>query len=244
MSAQEDEGVRINKFLASCGVDSRRKCEELVTQGRVTINGRVVTSLGTRVLPGQSVKVDGRRVRPSAEVTLLFYKPKGYLCTHEDTHDRKTIYDILPQKYQRLNYVGRLDKESEGLLLLTSDGEIANLLTHPRHAIEKEYHVQIDRPLDPEHAQKFLEGIHTEEGLAKAERVEALSSRRVSFVLKQGLKRQIRHMLGRFDYKVKRLVRVRIGQLVAPNLAPGEWAELDEEGLALVTSNPRGHRAE
>jgi len=240
MGATPDrEGVRINKFLASCGVDSRRKCEELVLQGRVTINGHEVTSLGQRVLPGESVKVDGRRVRPADELTVLYYKPKGYLCTREDTHDRKTIYDILPAKYHKLNYVGRLDKESEGLLLLTSDGELANQLTHPRHEVEKEYLVQLDRSLEKEHAEKFLAGVMTEEGEARAERVESLPNRRVSIVLRQGLKRQIRLMLGKFDYKVKRLIRVRIGDLIAPNMTPGMCVELDEEGLRLIQTNPK-----
>ena len=238
MSASETDAVRINKFLASCGLGSRRSCESLVAEERVTINGKTVTSLGTKVGPEDSVKVDGRRVRSGEIQTVLFYKPKGYLCTRRDTHDRKTIYDLLPGRFFRLNYVGRLDKESEGLLLLTSDGEISQTLTHPRHSVEKEYHVTIERPLEPEHAQKFVDGIHTAEGVARAERVESLGGRLISFVLKQGLKRQIRVMLGRYDYKVKKLVRVRIGELVAPNLKPGEWVELNEEGLELVKTNP------
>ncbi len=231
-------GVRINRFLANTGQGSRRSSEQLVAEGRVTINGKVVTQLGAKVLPGDSVKVDGRRVHPLEEVTLLFYKPRGYLCTRRDTHDRRTIYDLLPNRYRHLAYVGRLDKESEGLLLLTSDGDLAHALTHPSHEIEKEYHVLTNRPLDREDATKFIRGVHTSEGLARAERVESLGRNWTSLVLKQGLKRQIRLMFAKFDYKVKELTRVRIGQLVAPDLKPGEFVELERDGLDLVTQNP------
>ncbi len=232
------EGVRINKFLASCGLGSRRGCEQLVGEGRVTIDGQVVTELGTRVLPEHSVKVDGKRVRAAGELTVLLYKPKGYLCTKEDTHDRQTIYDLLPGRFRRLNYVGRLDKDSEGLILLTSCGKLAQTLTHPSHKIEKEYEVTLDRPLERGHAEKMVEGVHTAEGVAIAERVESLGQRRVSVVLKQGLKRQIRLMFAQFDYKVKKLKRVRIGELIAPAMKPGDWVELDGEGIELATVNP------
>ena len=232
------EGVRINRFLASCGVASRRKSEDLVREGRVAINGKVVSDLSTRVLADDSVKVDGKRLRSSKEVSLLLYKPRGYLCTREDTHDRKTIYDLLPPKYERLNYVGRLDKESEGLLLLTSSGELCQKLTHPKHKIEKEYHVLTDRPLDRETAESFVEGVRTSEGFAQAERVASLEKGWSSLVLRQGLKRQIRLMFGVKGFDVKRLLRVRIGELVAPNLAPGAFAELDHEGIELLSQNP------
>ncbi len=232
-------GVRINKFLASCGLGSRRGVEALVEQGRVTINGAVVKALSAQVEPEDSVKVDGKRVRSASEVTLLLYKPKGYICTKRDTHDRQTIYDLIPPKYRRLNYIGRLDKESEGLLLLTSDGELSQRLTHPSHSVEKEYHVLIDRFLERKHAEQFVTGVQTSEGIARAEIVEDLGKRWVSMVLKQGLKRQIRLMLGKYDYDVKKLVRVRIGELIAPNLQPGKWVELEEDGLALAQSNPK-----
>jgi 23S rRNA pseudouridine2605 synthase len=232
------QGVRINKFLASCGLGSRRKVETLVSERRVTLNGQVVTDLGTRVQPADSVKVDGRRVRSAGELTLLFYKPKGYLCTREDTHDRKTIYDILPPKYRHLAYVGRLDKESEGLLLLTSDGALAQTLTHPSHRIEKEYHVLLDAPLDRSMAEQFVQGVPTAEGVARAERVESLGGAWISVVLKQGLKRQIRLMCARMERQVKRLVRVRIGELVAPALQPGAFVELGPDGIELLTRNP------
>ncbi len=239
MNQEPDSGgVRINKFLASCGLGSRRGCEQIVSQGRVTIDGQIVTSLSAKILPEHSVKVDGKRVRSDEEATILFYKPKGYLCTKEDTHHRKTIYELLPGRFRRLNYVGRLDGESEGLLLLTSSGLVSQTLTHPKHKIEKEYEVTIDRPLEKEHAEKMVEGVRTAEGLARAERIETLGPRRVSVVLKQGLKRQIRLMFGKFDYKVKKLARIRIGELIAPAMKVGDWVELDQEGIDLAMTNP------
>jgi 23S rRNA pseudouridine2605 synthase len=233
------EGVRINKFLASCGLGSRRSCEKIVEQGGVTINGTSVTSLGARVLASDSVKIDGRRVRPPGHVTILLNKPKGLICTKEDTHDRDTIYELLPGRHHRLNYIGRLDKESEGLLLLTSDGELSQQLTHPKHGVEKEYRVLLDRTVEKEHAEQMLKGIHTAEGIARAERIEAQGARWISVVLKQGLKRQIRIMLGKFDYKVRRLIRVRIGDLIAPDLKAGNWVELEADGIELAQTNPR-----
>ncbi len=230
--------MRINKFLAACGLGSRRNCEAFVGEGRVTINGTVVTSLATQVEPEDSVKVDGKRVRCALETTILLNKPKGYICTKRDTHDRKTIYHLVPPRYRRLNYIGRLDKESEGLLLLTSDGDLSQRLTHPSHAVEKEYHVLLDRFLERRHAEQFVDGVHTSEGIAKAEIVADIGKRWISMVLKQGLKRQIRLMLAKYDYDVKKLVRVRIGELIAPKLEPGQWVELKEDGLALAQSNP------
>ncbi|MEM7014526.1 MAG: pseudouridine synthase [Verrucomicrobiota bacterium] len=232
------EGVRINKFLATCGLGSRRGCEEIITQGRVTINGNIA-ALNSRVGPGDSVKVDGKRYRAAEEATILMNKPRGLICTKKDTHDRDTIYELLPPKLKRLNYVGRLDKESEGLLILTSDGDLALKLTHPKHSVEKEYHVLLDRTIEKEHAEQMVEGVYTQEGVARAERIEPQGKRWVSFVLKQGLKRQIRLMLAKFGYKVKRLVRVRIGDLIAPDLKTGKWVELEQDGIQLALTNPK-----
>ncbi len=122
---------------------------------------------------------------------------------------------------------------------MTSDGSLSQKLTHPSHQVEKEYHVLIDRPLEQRQAEQFVTGVHTSEGIAKAEIVEDLGKRWVSFVLKQGLKRQIRLMLAKYDYDVKKLIRVRIGELIAPNLEAGKWVELEEDGLALAQSNPK-----
>lgn len=220
--------MRLNRYLSQCGVASRRGCEQIILEGRVSINGRLVKELATQVESTDEVQVDGKPVKPAAGIVVAFHKPKGFICSRGDTHDRATIYAILPPQYQGLHYVGRLDKESEGLLLLTNRGELSQRLTHPSEGVEKEYEVTIDQDFQPEHKLKLLHGMMTEEGHAKAERVWVDSSRRIFVVLKQGLKRQIRLMFYQLGYEVERLVRVRVGGLSLKGLSRGAWKELTD----------------
>jgi len=159
-------------------------------------------------------------------VTLLLHKPPGYLCTASDTHQRRTIFDLLPDNLPRLFHVGRLDKESEGLLLVTNDGDLALKLTHPRYKVEKEYEVVLNAPFDFSLAEKLKRGIMTPEGRAYAESVHRLGTNKVKLVLRQGLKRQIRHMFYELGYEVQKLVRTRIGPLRIGKMPPGAWREL------------------
>jgi 23S rRNA pseudouridine2605 synthase len=222
--------VRLNRFLSLCGLGSRRGVEAIIAEGQVAINGSFTRSLGTVVADDDEVRVNGRIVRPAKGVVLALNKPKGYVCSRGDTHDRLTIYDLLPVKYQNLHHVGRLDKESEGLLLMTNRGDLSHRLMHPSQGVEKEYEVVVDKPLDPEvHFPKLVKGFMTPEGFAKAERVWAAGSEyRLHLVLKQGLKRQIRHMLYFMGFEVERLIRVRIGWLSVKGLTKGGWKELTE----------------
>ncbi len=238
MGETSEGAVRLNKFLASCGLGSRRKCETLISEGRVEINGEICTVLATKVAPEDSVRVDGRVLRQKRETTLLLHKPKGYLCSRGDTHDRQTVYDLLPPKFHHLSHVGRLDRESEGLLLMSNSGEVTQKLTHPRHGLEKEYVVTIAPLYNFDHTARLLEGIQIPEGLAKAESVMPISRRRLRIVLTQGLKRQIRQMLHALGYEVKKLERIRIGQLMAPDLPPGEWRILNAADLRLLSNPP------
>ena len=222
--------MRLNRFLSLCGLGSRRGVEAIIAEGQVSINGSYTRSLGTVVGDEDEVRVNGRIVRPAKGIVLALNKPKGYVCSRGDTHDRLTIYDLLPAKYQHLHHVGRLDKESEGLLLMTNRGDLSHRLLHPSQGVEKEYEVVVDKPLDPEvHFPKLVKGLTTPEGFAKAERVWAAGSEyRLHLVLKQGLKRQIRHMLYMLGFEVERLIRVRIGWLAVKGLAKGTWKELTE----------------
>ena len=220
--------MRLNRYLSQCGVASRRGCEQIILEGRVSLNGRLVKELATQVESTDEVQVDGKPVKPAAGIVVAFHKPKGFICSRGDTHDRATIYAILPPQYQGLHYVGRLDKESEGLLLLTNRGELSQRLTHPSEGVEKEYEVTIDQDFQPEHKLKLLHGMLTEEGHAKAERVWVDSSRRIFVVLKQGLKRQIRLMFYQLGYEVERLIRVRVGGLHLKGLSRGAWKELTD----------------
>jgi 23S rRNA pseudouridine2605 synthase len=219
--------VRLNRYLAAAGLGSRRSCEELIRDGRVTVNGQVCRTLATEVTENDFVKLGGRRVVPEKPLYILLHKPRGYLCTAEDTHGRRTIFDLLPGKWPRLFHVGRLDLESEGLLILTNDGELGLRLTHPRYKIEKEYEVLLDRPFDAaKDTPRLLRGMTIEGGRAKAEQVRQLAPAHLRIVLKQGLKRQIRLMLYKVGYEVKRLVRTRIGPLRIGELHAGQWRTL------------------
>ncbi len=231
------EGIRLNKFLASCGVGSRRKCDELIAEGRVDINGKLCLELGTKVLPTDHVKFDGRHMRQQTEMTIIMNKPKGYLCTRDDPERRKTVYELLPKRFQHLNYVGRLDLQSEGLLIFTNSGELNAKLTHPRYHVHKEYEVYLDRVFDISLRDKLIEGIHIQEGLAKAVDVNFFAKKRCHIVLAQGYNRQIRRMFSKLGYKVRELERFRIGSFVDLDLTVGNFRPMNSKEIALATQN-------
>lgn len=233
------EGIRLNKYLASCGVGSRRACEEWIQAGRVTINGTVETRLATRVAAADVVKVDAKRVAPKSTAVVILHKPRGLVCSREDELGRATIYSLLPRHLQGLQHVGRLDLDSEGLLVLTNDGALAQRLTHPSREVEKEYYVTANQAFENEHLSKFLEGIYTPEtGRLVAKTVERISPRRIRIVLQHGAKRQIRVMFEALGYKVTKLLRVRIGQLWLGDLEPGDWAVLSPLEITMLLGQP------
>lgn len=231
----EEKSVRLNRFLATCGVASRRKSEEFILQGRVEINGEIVTDLAAKVGPDDHVRFDGKILRKKSDLTVLLNKPIGYLCTRDDPGKRKTVYSLLPPKFGTLHYVGRLDADSSGLLLLTSSGELTEQLAHPRFHVEKEYRVHLDRPFPPEQTAKLREGIHLSEGLARMESVEFETRRRLLVVLTQGYNRQIRRMFAKLGCKVTRLERIRIGGLTAPDLSTGDYRILGRPEIESLT---------
>ncbi|MBN8418303.1 MAG: rRNA pseudouridine synthase [Verrucomicrobia bacterium] len=218
--------MRLNRYLSQCGIASRRGAEEIILGGRVSINGHVITELATQVNPEDKVVVDGSPVRTEAPVVLVLNKPKGYLCSRGDKHERMTIYDLLPLKYQNLHHVGRLDKDSEGLILLTNRGDLSHRIIHPSQGAEKEYEVVVDQALNPDVMAKLVKGMMTEEGFARAERTWMDGDYRAHIVLKMGLKRQIRMMLYYLGYEVTRLTRIRIGWLKLHGLSKGAYKEL------------------
>lgn len=223
--------MRLNRFLASSGLGSRRSCESLILEGRVTINGTVITGLATEVQPDDQVKVNRRLVRPLPAKSVLLHKPKGYVSTKEDPNAKRTVYDLLPKEFLNLGYVGRLDKESEGLLLFTSDGMLAQALTRPSSKVDKEYEVVLDKPFDPADTAKLLRGIHIEGGRAKMESVRVVAPKKLRVVLHQGIKRQIRVMLYKCGYEVEKLLRLRIGPVRLGGLLSGRWRYLDPEEM-------------
>ena len=232
------EGTRLNKFLASCGIGSRRSCDSLIQEGGVTLNGESCTNPATRVRDDDVVRLDGKRVSPRQTTTILFKKPRGYVCSKHDELGRATIYELLPPKFQHLNHVGRLDRDSEGLLVLTNDGELANRLTHPSNKVEKEYRVTLAAAVENHALRKLIDGVHTPEGRARAKTVKRLSPRRVSIVLETGLKRQIREMFKTLGGRVEKLFRIRIGRLTDPDLPLGRWRHLEHHETEMLRLDP------
>ncbi|HWP28755.1 MAG TPA: pseudouridine synthase [Chloroflexota bacterium] len=239
---------RLQKVLAEAGVASRRAAERLIAEGRVAVNGVVVRTLGARVDPGRDVvTVDGRRVTvPSQKVYYVVHKPAGVVSTARDERGRPTVLDLVPAD-RRLFPVGRLDADSEGLLLLTDDGALAYRLTHPRYGVEKEYHVLVRGRPTPAALERLRTGIELEEGRTAPAQVGVL--RRAGghtwlrIVLRQGWKRQIRRMLAAVGYPVERLVRVRIGGLELDDLPPGAARRLTAAEAARALEGVDGPEA-
>ena len=237
--AAPEGSVRLNKFLASCGYESRRAADRLIEEGRVEVNGKKVDTPGLRVMPTDFVKVDGRHATPKEEVTILLNKPRGYVCSREAQGAIGTVYDLLPPKYRYANYTGRLDADSEGLLIFTNNGVLSQNIAHPSGGIEKEYWVTLDQAFDSSVLLQLLKGVRIPEGQAKAKYVSRLSARRACVVLEQGLKRQVRQMFACLGLRVRKLVRVRIGSLWGGDLEPGHCTLLTPEQITEATTNPR-----
>jgi 23S rRNA pseudouridine2605 synthase len=215
--------MRLNRFLAAAGLGSRRHCDELIAAGRVTVNGKVCTNFSEQPKARDYVKVDRRLVHASPALTIMLHKPAGFVSTRKDLHVRDTVFDLIPGKFSHLFTIGRLDTQTQGLLLLTNDGELAQSLTHPRFKVDKEYEVTLDRTWDPSLASKLLRGMLLDGRRAKIERLRSLSPTRLQVVLRQGINRQIRRMFHAVGYRVKHLVRTRIGNLRLGDLPCGHW---------------------
>jgi len=238
-----DEGTRLNKYLASCGEGSRRACDALIQEGHVEINGHPCLNPAERVGPDDHVKMDGRRVTPKAVGCIMLNKPRGLVSSKDDEFGRETVFELLPGSLQHLNHVGRLDRDSEGLLVLTNDGNLAQAMLHPSKHIEKEYIVTANQPVSDEHLRQFLTGLYTEDGKMVAKEVERLSPRRIRVVLITGHKRQIRVMFKTLGYTVQRLFRIRIGSFELTDIPPGKWRQLEPKEIESLLQNPTGRKA-
>lgn len=228
---------RLQKYLARCGIASRRGAERLILEGRVQVNGSVVSTLGAKVDPARDlVQVDGKVVRPVERMYYLaLNKPPGYVTTVVDPYNRPTVMDLVPFPV-RVYPVGRLDADSEGLLLLTNDGYLAHQLIHPRYGVDKEYYVQVSGEITREKLQKLRLGVQLEDGVTAPARVRVL--RRdgmtgwLSVTIREGRKRQVRRMMAAVGLNVLRLVRVRIGPVRLGRLAPGKFRALTPAEVA------------
>lgn len=231
----DDDLPRLQKVLARAGLGSRRVCEELIAGGRVLVNGDVAI-LGRRVDPETDrITVDGVPVSATgALVTYVLNKPAGVVSTAKDTHGRPTVVELVPAE-PRVFPVGRLDADSEGLILLSNDGDLAQLLTHPSHGVEKEYLAEVEGVPSRGALRRLREGIDLDDGPTAPAGARLVQSHgdgaAVVVVLHEGRKRQVRRMLDAVGHPVRRLVRTRIGPLAEPSLGPGEWRTLDHAEL-------------
>lgn len=235
------EGVRLQKVLAERGVAARRKAEVLIAQGRVRVNGEVVRVLGTRVDPTARIEVDSAPVAGTAarQRYIALNKPVGILSSARAERGRRSVVDLVPRA-GRLYPVGRLDVDSEGLVLLTNDGAWADRVLHPKYGHDREYEVHVQGDVTDSFVDRLRKGVTLEEGLARAERVELVSRDRaggvIGMVLRTGWKRQIRRMCAALGLRVVELRRVRIGTLRLGSLAPGQWRDLTAREVQRLAS--------
>ncbi|MGH7477044.1 MAG: pseudouridine synthase [Longimicrobiales bacterium] len=224
--------MRLQKFLSRAGIASRRRAEELIRQGHVRVNGRVITEMGVRIDPhSDRVQVDGRTARLTDPIWIALHKPPGVISSRDDPRGRPTIYALLPAEYAGLFHVGRLDWASEGLLLLTNDGDAANRLLHPRYATPRVYDVVVAGPLHDAALARLRNGVELEDGIARADRIERLPATRpdrsrLRLTLREGRNREVRRMLEAVGHPVRRLVRRQYGPISLRGLGRGEWRQL------------------
>jgi 23S rRNA pseudouridine2605 synthase len=237
---------RLQKILSTAGIASRRAAESYITDGRVSVNGETLTELGSKADPDtDDIRVDGRRIKvASRRLYLLLYKPRGYIATRSDPQGRPTVIDLLVKGGVRdyVYPVGRLDYESEGLILLTSDGDLAARLTHPSHEVEREYHVKVLGVPDAHDLERLSKGIVIDGRRTQPAEVKLLKvtpgsdadHAMLSIVVKEGRNRQVRNMCEAIGHPVDRLRRVRIGPITDERIRPGEFRELDAKEVAAL----------
>ena len=226
--------VRLNKYLADHGVASRRKCDELITSGQVSVDGQPVVELGSKIDPdAQRVEIAGVYLKPkdARRRYYLLNKPSGVVCTNEPRETRPRAVDLITDPARgRIYTVGRLDEESKGLIILTNDGEFANKIMHPRYGIDKTYTVRVAGRIDDDTVQQIREGVHLSEGRTGGARIlvdrRTVDSSQLTLTIHEGMNREIRRVFARFGYKVTELRRVRIGPITDRGLKPGRWREL------------------
>lgn len=229
-TAPAEGPVRLNRFIAQSGLCSRRTADEWIAAGRVRVNGQTVRELGRRIDPVvDRVEVDGRPVRPQDLRYVLLNKPKDTITTTDDERGRRTVMDLLDPSVRAWGVVpvGRLDRDTTGVLLLTNDGDLAHRLMHPRYAVEKVYVVETDRPVAPGDLERLARGVELEDGPARADQVAyAGAPERIALAIHEGRNRQVRRMVAALGYEVRRLDRVRYAGLTAKGLARGAYREL------------------
>lgn len=233
-ASKPGEGIRLNRWLSECGICSRREADGLIKSGQVSVNGETCSDLSRRVDPGRdSVSYKGRKLeRPAEKIYLILNKPSGYVVSKADEYERRTIYDLLPESAANVRYAGRLDKNSEGLLLLTNDGDLINLLTHPSHKVEKVYRADINRRLGKKDLETLRKGVRIAGGVTHSAGIfvknAAENSMTLKIVISEGRKRQVRRMVEAVGARVVKLKRLQFGPLHLKDLPTGRWRPLTQ----------------
>jgi len=232
------EGMRLNRFIANSGVCSRREADTYIAAGLVTINGKPVTELGTRVMQDDVVRFDGRKLTAEKKVYLLLNKPKDYVTTTEDPNADKIVMDLIKNACEERIYpVGRLDRNTTGLLLFTNDGDLSKKLTHPSHRMKKVYQVTLDKPVTKAHMEMMAEGIELEDGPIAADAISYINmddKTEVGIEIHSGKNRIVRRIFEHFGYRVKKLDRVLFAGLTKKNLPRGKWRFLSEKEIKFL----------
>lgn len=229
--APANQAIRLNRYLANSGVCSRREADKRIAMGLVSVNGKVVTEMGYKVMPGDVVRYEDRVLRAEKPVYILLNKPKGYLTTTNDPQERKTVMHLIGKAVkERIYPVGRLDRNTTGLLLLTNDGMLAEKLSHPSYKVKKVYKVELDRPLTKADAERILEGIELEEGKAVVDNLAVISDDRktIGLELHIGWNRVVRRIFEALNYEVRKLDRTLYAGLDKKDLPRGKWRFLTQ----------------
>ncbi|MEI7492463.1 MAG: pseudouridine synthase, partial [Bacteroidota bacterium] len=235
----KEELIRLNKYIANSGVCSRREADKLIIAGVVRVNGKVVTELGSKVSPGDKVQYEEQTISKERTKYLLLNKPKGYITTVDDPEKRKTVMSLIEGACKERVYpVGRLDRNTTGLLLFTNDGAIAKKLTHPKYGVKKIYHVELETSLTKNDLEKIRAGLELEDGLVEVDKIEYIedskSKKELGVELHSGKNRVIRRIFEHLEYKVTRLDRVYYAGLTKKNLPRGHWRILDEQEVNML----------
>ena len=230
--------VRLNKYLANAGICSRREADTYIATGVVKVNGEIITQLGYKVAPGDKVQFGGNAVHKEKSVYILLNKPRGYITTCDDPEERDTVLDLIQGVAERVYPVGRLDRNTSGLLLLTNDGDLAKILMHPKYKVPKIYNVFLDKNLAVEDIEKIREGLYLEDGFIKVDDVafveDANTKKEIGIEIHSGKNRIIRRIFEHLGYKVEKLDRVLYATLTKKNLPRGKWRFLSENEVRML----------
>lgn len=233
------EPVRLNRYIAQAGICSRREADKLIAAGEIKVNGKVVTELGTKVTPRvDDVQYRGKQLRAEKLVYFLLNKPKNTITTTDDPQGRRTVLDLLTNTTEeRIFPVGRLDRNTTGLLLLTNDGDLAKKMTHPSHKVKKIYHVRLHKEVPEEDLHRLLDGVELEDGIAQVDKIDYVlngGKNEVGVEIHIGRNRIVRRMFEHMGYKVENLDRVSISHLTKKNLPRGKWRALTDKEIAFL----------